>query len=382
MLIAPDARPAGAPRTSDQGQDAPPCLSGSIPASRLGSADVVEANRYPRRRAAIGAIAPIDIIQAEAGVQTAELDLRQARTQVAQQELILKSALTRTGVDSIEIMDAHIITTDTIQVPASEMVRPIQDLVGEALASRVEMRQSAISMENNRLDMKGIKNAMLPSLGVSANFENSGLAGAPNTFPIPLVNGTPLVVRSDPNPTFIGNWGTIFNQVLSRKFPTYSLSFSLSVPLSNAASRADMIKNQLDYRQAEINEKQAENRIRMDVVNARVVLEQARAAYDTAVKARGLAEQTFAGTQRKYELGKATFLDVELIQRNVVTAQAAEVTALNSLVKARNNMDQVLGRILEVQNVDLEEAYAGRIKRQSTAPPIGNPPAAPGAPRL
>ena len=163
MLIAPDARPAGAPRTSDQGQDAPPCLSGSIPASRLGSADVVEANRYPRRRAAIGAIAPIDIIQAEAGVQTAELDLRQARTQVAQQELILKSALTRTGVDSIEIMDAHIITTDTIQVPASEMVRPIQDLVGEALASRVEMRQSAISMENNRLDMKGIKNAMLPS---------------------------------------------------------------------------------------------------------------------------------------------------------------------------------------------------------------------------
>ena len=34
-----------------------------------------------RKRAAIGAIAPIDIIQAEAGVQTAELDLRTARTQ-------------------------------------------------------------------------------------------------------------------------------------------------------------------------------------------------------------------------------------------------------------------------------------------------------------
>jgi outer membrane protein TolC len=331
-----------------------------------------------RRRASIGAIAPIDIIQAEAGVQTAELDLRQARTQVAQQELILKSALTRTGVDSIEIMDAHIITTDTIQVPSSETVRPIQDLVAEALGTRVEMQESAITMENNRLDMKGIKNAMLPSVGVSANFQNSGLVGAPNTIPIPILpNGTPLVVRSDPNPTFIGGWGSIFSQVLSRKFPTYSLSFSLSVPLSNSAARADMIKNQLDYRQAEINQKQAENRIRMDVVNARVVLEQARAAYDTAVKARGLAEQTFAGTQRKYELGKATFLDVELIQRNVVTAQASEVTALNSLVKARNNMDQVLGRILEANQVDLEEAYAGRIKRPSAAPPVVNPPAAP-----
>ena len=41
-----------------------------------------------RKRAAIGAVAPIDIIQAEAGVQTAELDLRTARTQYQQQELI------------------------------------------------------------------------------------------------------------------------------------------------------------------------------------------------------------------------------------------------------------------------------------------------------
>jgi outer membrane protein TolC len=44
-----------------------------------------------RKRAAIGAVAPIDIIQAEAGVETSQLDLRQARTQMVQQELIMKS---------------------------------------------------------------------------------------------------------------------------------------------------------------------------------------------------------------------------------------------------------------------------------------------------
>ena len=149
------------------------------------------------------------------------------------------------------------------------------------------------------------------------------------------------------------------------------------MPLHNSAARADMIKNQLDYRQAEINQKQAENRVRLDVVTARMALEQARAAYDTAVKARQLSEQTFGGTQRKYELGKATFLDVELIQRNVVTAQAAEVTALNALVKARNNQDQVLGRMLEVNHVDLQEAYAGKVLRESVLPGVLNPPAAP-----
>ena len=77
-----------------------------------------------RKRAAIGAVAPIDIIQAEAGVQTAELDLRQARTQLQQQELIVKSALTRTGVDAISFMEAHIIPTDSIDVPAAKRYSP------------------------------------------------------------------------------------------------------------------------------------------------------------------------------------------------------------------------------------------------------------------
>jgi len=51
------------------------------------------------------------------GVQTAQLDLRQAGAQALQQELILKSALTRTGIDSVTVMDAHIIPTDSIQCP-------------------------------------------------------------------------------------------------------------------------------------------------------------------------------------------------------------------------------------------------------------------------
>jgi outer membrane protein TolC len=244
-------------------------------------------------------------------------------------------------------------------------------MITEALAGRPELLESAINMENNRLTMKGVKNSMLPSLGVSLDLQNGALAGAPNTLPIPLLpDGTPLVVRSDPNTTFLGGWGTVFSQVLGRHFPTYSAGFNLSVPLHNTAARADMIKNQLDYRQAEINRKQAENRVRLDVVNARVVLEQSRNAYETSIEARKLKEQTFAGTQRKYELGKATFTDVETIQRDVVTAQATEVTALNSLVKARNTLDQALGRTLEVNHVDLDDAYKGKVQRTSAPPAI------------
>jgi outer membrane protein TolC len=324
-----------------------------------------------RKRLGIGAIAPIDIVQAEAGVQTAQLDLRQASAQVLQQELILKSALTRTGVDSVTVMDAHVIPTDSIKVPEAEAIRPIQDMVTEALANRVELRVSQINMENSRINMKGVKNAMRPGLDVFVDLQNNSLAGTVNNLAIPNgPDGLPLFSRADANPYFLGNWGTVFSQLLGRNFPTYSAGFNLNIPLTNSAARADMIKNQLDYRQAEIDAKQAENSVRLNVVNARISLEQAHAAYETAVKARKLQEQTFAGTQRKYELGTATFTDVALLQRDVVTGQAAENNALNSYIKARNNLDQVLGQLLEVNSIDIQEAYKGKVSRQPNALPV------------
>jgi outer membrane protein len=326
-----------------------------------------------RKRLGIGAIAPIDIVQAEAGVQTAQLDQRQASAQVLQQELILKSALTRTGVDSTTVMDAHVVPTDTIQVPESEAIRPIQDLVAEALSNRSELRVSQINMENSRINMKGVKSAMRPGLDVFVDMSNNALAGSINTLPIPVgSDGLPLFSRGTVNDYFLGNWGTVFGQLVGRNFPTYSAGFNLNIPLKNSAARADMIKNQLDYRQAEIDAKQAENSVRLNVVNARISLEQARAAYETSVKARKLQEQTFAGTQRKYELGTSTFTDVALLQRDVVTAQTAENNALNGYIKARNNLDLVLGRLLEVNSVDIKEAYEGKVQRQpGTLPVIG-----------
>lgn len=324
-----------------------------------------------RKRLTIGAIAPIDIVQAEAGVETSQLDLRQAQAQAQQQELILKSALTRTGVDSVTVMDARLIPTDAIQVPETEAIQPIQDLVAEAFANRPELKVSQINMENTRINMKGVKNAMRPGLDVFVDLQNNALAGSPNTIAIPTgPDGQPLLTRADPNAYFIGNWGSIASQVLGRNFPNYSIGFNLNVPLRNTAARADMIKNQLDYRQAEIDVKQAENSVRLNVVNARISLAQARASYETAVKARKLQEQTFTGTRRKYELGTASFTDVVLLQRDVVTSQTAETNALNGYIKARNNMDLVLGRLLETNHVDLQEAYQGKVQRTPDRLPV------------
>jgi outer membrane protein len=317
-----------------------------------------------KKRVTLGAIAPIDIVQAEAQVETAKLDYATAEAQMLQQEMILKAALTRTGVDNLAVVDAHVVPTDPIRVPENESIEPLQDMVGEALAHRPELKETLINLENSRLTMQGVKNAMLPSLNAYVNLTNHGLAGQINTVPVPPNASQFVSTNHNPSSLFVGGYGTFFAQLLSRNFPDYSIGFNLNVPLSNSGARADMIKAQLDLREAQIQAKQQENSIKLAVVNARIAVEQARRSFETAVKARKLQEQTFAGTRRKYELGTASFLDVVLVQRDVVTAQSSEVNALRSYSSARNNLDLVLGRVLEAHQVDIREAVTGKVKRQ------------------
>jgi len=173
---------------------------------------------------------------------------------------------------------------------------------------------------------------------------------------------TGLLTRGDA--FFIGGYGSVLNQILSRNFPNYSVGFNLTVPLRNRATQADLITDELNYRQSEIQYKQLRNNIKLNVMNAFTARQQARAAYDTSVQARELYDQTLAGTRRKYELGTATILDVVIAQRDDTARQLAEVDALNQYRRARTSLEQVLGKILDDFNVSLDEAKSGTVGRE------------------
>jgi outer membrane protein len=324
-----------------------------------------------KRRAELGAIAPIEIVQAEAEVAASQQDVTNAETQVLQQEMILKNVLTRNGVDNMMLANARVVPLDRIDVPQQEPVRPVQDLLDEAFRNRPELEQSRIGLENSRISMTGTRNALLPSLDVYATFQNNGLAGQVNDLP-PLFTGSSQVISSrtsaSVNQYFLGGYGTAVSQILRRNFPDYTVGFQLNVPLRNRAAQADLVTDQLNYRQAQINDKQLQNSIRVNVMNARVALSQARSAYDTSVKARMLSEQTLNGERRKYQLGTSSFLNVVIVQRDTVNRELAEVNALSQYVRARTNLLDVTGGILQTYDVNLEEAKAGMVKREADLP--------------
>src|ERR1022692_2812588 len=325
-----------------------------------------------KRRAELGALAEIDIIQAEAEMKSSQQDVVTAETQVLQQEMILKSVLSRAGFNNPAVVGARLIPTDHFDVPPQDAIQPTQDMVAEAFQKRPEIEQSQISLEDTRINMLGTKNNLLPSLSVFANLSNNGLAGSVNTLPYAVTVGGPngntvgykVRAPADVNAFFLGGYGTFMAQLFRRNFPNYSAGFQLNIPIRNRANQADLVTDQLNYRQAQIQDKQLQNSIKLSVINAQIALSQSRAAYETAVEARRLQEQVLAGERRKYELGTSSLLNVIQVQRDTTTRELTEVDQRSQYIKSRVALDNVLGTTLETQNVDLGEASNGIVTRE------------------
>jgi outer membrane protein len=322
-----------------------------------------------KRRAELGALAEIDIIQAEAEMKSSQQDVVTAETQVLQQEMILKSVLSRGGFNNPAVTGARLVPTDHFDVPTQDAIQPTQDMIAEAVQKRPEIEQSQIGLEDTRINMLGTKNNLLPSLSVFANLSNSGLAGSINTLSVPITSGGQILgyrqrTPADVNSFFLGGYGSFLSQLFNRNFPNYSAGFQLNIPIGNRANQADLVTDELNYRQAQIQDKQLQNNIKLNVINAQIALKQARAAYETAVEARKLQEQVLTGERRKYELGTSSILNVVVVQRDTTARELTEVDLRSQYVKSRNALDNVLGKTLEVQNVDIGEAQNGIVTRE------------------
>ena len=180
------------------------------------------------------------------------------------------------------------------------------------------------------------------------------------------------------NQFFLGGFGTVLDQIFSRNFPNYSAGFTFTVPIRNRSAQADLITQELQFRQSQIQDKQLQNNTKINVINNRTSLTLARAAWENAVEARRLQEETERATRRKYELGTATILDVVVVQQTTVARELSESAALSNYIKARLNLDNALGRVLDDYNVSIDDARKGVVGREpDVIPAIPSAAAAP-----
>jgi outer membrane protein TolC len=178
-----------------------------------------------------------------------------------------------------------------------------------------------------------------------------------------------------PNAFFAGGYGSVLTQIFSRNFPTYSAGFSLTIPIHNRAAQADVITSEINLRQQQVSMQRLENQVRVEVQNAVIGVQQARAQFRSASQGLVLQQQTVDAEQKKLDLGASTVYNVILTQRDLVTAQSNLVAAESAYAKAKVEMDRATGQTLNNNDISIDEAFRGVVSR----PPSPIPAVPPGS---
>jgi outer membrane protein len=313
-----------------------------------------------------GTLAPIELVRAQAQVAAARQDLANSEGFELQQELIVKTLLSRRGTADPQLREARVVPTTPIEVPPAPDATAPEDYINEAFQNRPELGGGRLQIENTKIALEGTRNQMKPEIDLVGTLQNQGLAGQSN----PLVPPTNTGVSSNPvDSSLVGGFGNSLEQILAHNYPSYAFGIQLNLPIRNRIAEADYIRDETQLRQTQIRLQQLQNQIRLEVEGAIIASNRARSAYEAAVEARKLQEQSLEIENEKFANGLSTNFLVLQYQTQVAQARSTEVSARGAYVKARTALERATGKTLENHNITIDEVHNGAVKRPPSAIP-------------
>ena len=295
-----------------------------------------------------GTQAPVELTRANAQVFSVRQDLINTRGFLEEQEAVVKNVITRRTSNDPEILNAHIVPTSTIEVPAQDQLPPIQDLLAQAFANRPDLQQAGVQVENSQISLEGSRNELLPEVDLVGVVQNNGLAGQAN----------PLASAVDP--ALIGGYGGALEQIFARRYPTYGAGVNITLPLRNRVAQADVARDEIQLRQTQIRQEQFRKQAQLEVEDALVAMRRARASYEAALQTQALQQESLEAEQAKFEVGASTSFFIIQYQSLLGQAESTVVVARSAYLKARAALQRAVGSILEDNHVEIDSAMRGR----------------------
>lgn len=312
--------------------------------------------------AEVGTRAEIDVVRARAEVARSRRDLIASEGLARQQETLVKDYLSAHSIADPGLAALRVVPSDSLPANLTE-VPPAADALAEAArGKRPDLAQARLQIDNTRALLSGTRNARLPSVDAIATFRSNGLAGSLN--PLTLAGAAAHTAA----PELLGGYGSVLDQLAGRSFPDFVVGLQITIPLRNRAAEADYARDQLAVRQQEIRVQQIEKQIRLEIENALIALEQARATAEAAQQERTYQEQAVAAEIDRLGVGVSTTYLVIQYQRDLAQARSAEVAALASYAKARAAVARVSGQLLEYP---LDKLFHLRKELKSTQALLG-----------
>jgi outer membrane protein TolC len=295
-----------------------------------------------------GTQAPVELTRANAQVFSIRQDLIDSRGLLEEQEAIVKNVITRRTDNDPEVLNARIIPTDSIEVPAADETRSLQDLIALAFANRPDLSQAGVQIENTKISLQGSRNNLRPEVDLVGTAQNSALAAQLNPLTPPIES--PL----------IGGYGNALEQLATRKYPSYGIGLNITLPLRNRIAQADVTRDEILLRQSQVLQEQLHKQAQLEVEDALIAMRRARASYEAAVETQKLQQESLDTEQAKFDVGASTSFFIIQYQSFLAQAKSTVVVAQSAYLKARAALERATGTILDDNHVSLVDAIRGR----------------------
>lgn len=126
-----------------------------------------------------------------------------------------------------------------------------------------------------------------------------------------------------------GNMGHNLGRALFGNWagPSASLSFAYEKPLANLTQRGQLEQRQALWAQRQISAADAERRVRLDVLQTCITLEQLLTQLEAAKVSAQAARQAFENELEKFRFGRSTLIDTILTEQRAVEADLTVIQA-------------------------------------------------------
>jgi len=270
-----------------------------------------------RARVEVGALAPLDVVQAQAEEATRQQALAQADAQQRTSQLALKRLIVSGTDDPLWNAEINPIDRPTFMPEPLD----VQGAVRNALDNRTDLQIARKTIESNDVTLKYMRNLTLPELDLNANYGATGLGGTQFTR---TGSGVTSIITG----TIPGGYSDAWRTLTGRNYPTWNLALNFSYPLGASAQEAQVARAKVQLNQSAAQLRSLELQVATDVTNAALQVQSGLTRYQAATVARSLAQQRLDAEQSRFDVGLSTNFLVVQAQRDLATAQNTELRAL------------------------------------------------------
>jgi outer membrane protein TolC len=281
-----------------------------------------------RARVEVGAMAPLDVVQAQAEEANRRQVVTQTEAARRTAELVLKRLIVN-GTDdpfwtaSLNPVDRPTFAVETLDVSAA---------VHTALENRTDLQQSKKQLAANDVALRSLGDLRLPALDLTGSYGTAGVGG-----PQFIRQGLGGAITQ----TIPSGYSDALRILTNQTAPTWNFALNLSYPIGSSPADANLARARIQQRQTIAQSRQLELQIATEVTNAALMVDANRERMQAAAAARELAERRLEAEQSRFDVGLSTNFFVVQAQRDLRDAQNAELRALLDYRRAQVEFERV-----------------------------------------